>query len=65
MHYSGINYNEPTKKDLVFLNTVSKNKEGFSKIQIKSVVKYRELQHTLGFTTVRESNRIQDCPLET
>ena len=65
MHYSGIHYNEPTKKDLVFLNTVSKNKEGFSKIQIKSVVKSSELQHTLGFTTVRESNSIKDCPVET
>ena len=69
MHDSGLHYYEPTKKDLVFLNTVSKNKEDFSKRQIKSTVKDRELQHTLGFTTVKEvkwiirSNQIQDCPI--
>ena len=71
MHDSGIHYCEPTKKDLVFLNTVSKNKEGFIKIQIKSAVKYRELQHTLVFPTVKEvkwvirSNQIQECPVDT
>ena len=71
IHDSGLHYYEPTKKDLVFLNTVSKNKEGFSKRKIKSAVKYQELQHTLGFTTVKEmkriirSNYIQDCPVET
>ena len=67
MYDSGLHYYEPTKKDLVFLNTVSKNKEGFSKRKIKSAVKSRELQHTLKFTNVKEakwiiiSNYIQDC----
>ena len=27
IHDSGLHYYEPTKKDLVFLNTISKNKE--------------------------------------
>ena len=29
MHDSGLYYYEPTKTSLVFINTVSKNKEGF------------------------------------
>ena len=71
MHDSGLHYYEPPKKDLIFLDTVSKNKEGFSKTQIKSVVKYQELQHTLGYPTAKEvmciirSNQIQDCQIET
>ena len=36
MYDSGLNYYEPTKKDLVFLNNVSNNKEVFSKRQMKS-----------------------------
>ena len=71
MHDSGLHYYEPTKKDLVFLNTISKNKECFSKIKIKSDVKARELQHTLGFLTVKEvnwifiSNQIQNYSVDT
>ena len=70
IHDSGLYYYEPTNMDLVFLNTVSKNKEVFSKRQIKSAVKSRGIQHTLGFTTVEEvkgiirNNQIQDCPVE-
>ena len=41
MHHLGLHYYEPPKKDLVFLNTVSKNKEYFSKRKIKSAVKDR------------------------
>ena len=71
MHDSGLYYYEPTNKDLVFLNTVSKNKQVFSERPIKSAVKSWELQDTLGFTTVKEvkwiirSNQIQECPVET
>ena len=43
MYDYGLYYYEPTKKDLVFLDTVSKNKVGFSKRQINSAVKAREL----------------------
>ena len=32
MHDSGLHYYEPPKKDLLTLNTVSRNNEGFSKI---------------------------------
>ena len=70
MHYSGLHYYEPTNKDLLFLNTVSKNKEPFNKRKIKSAVKACELQHALGLTTAKEvkwiirSNHIQECPLD-
>ena len=51
MHNSGLNYYEHTNKYLVFLNTVPKNKEVFSKRKTNSAVKSRELQQTLGFPT--------------
>ena len=69
MHDPGLHYYEPTKKNLVFLNAVSKNKEGFSKRQIHITVKDRELGHTLGSPTVQEvkwtirSKQIQDYTL--
>ena len=71
MHYSGVHYYDPTNRDLVFLNTVSKNKEGFRKRQMKSAAKARDLQHILEFITGKEvkwiirSNHIKDCPVET
>ena len=71
IHDSGLNYYEPTKNYLLFLNTLSKNKEGFSRKKIKSDVKSRVLQHTLGFSFLKEvkwiirSNQIQDCPVDT
>ena len=70
MHDSGLHYYEPPKKNAVFLNTVSKNKEGFSKRKIKIAVKDRDIQNTLGFTTVNKlkwiirSNHFHDFPVE-
>ena len=54
IHDWGLHNYEPPKKDLVFLNTASKNNEGFSKRQIKSSIKAWELQNTLIFITVIE-----------
>ena len=71
MHESGLNYYKPTKNGLLFLNTVSKNKKGFRKRLIKDAIKARELQNTLGFTTVKKlkwiirSNHIQYCTVYT
>ena len=70
MHDSDLHCYGPTKNDLIFLNTASKNREGFSKIQIKDAVKAKQLQHTLGFPTIKEvkriirRNQIQDCPVD-
>ena len=66
-----MHYYEPTKKDLVLFNNVSKNTEGFSNRKIKSAVKVQELHHTLGFSNVNELkwiiriNRIQNCTVDT
>ena len=38
-HNSGLNYYEPPQNDLLFLNNFSKNKECFSKREIKDSVK--------------------------
>ena len=52
------------------MSTVSKNKGGFSKRQIKDNVKYWEIQRTLGFWTVKKVKfiirikHIQDCQVE-
>ena len=54
MHESGMNYYKPPKNGLLFLNTVSKNKKCFRKRLIKDAIKARELQNTLGFTTVKK-----------
>ena len=54
MHESGLNYYKPPKNGLLFLNTISKNKTGFRKRLIKYAIKSQELQHTLGFTTVKK-----------
>ena len=70
IHDSGLHYYDTSKKDLAFLKTVYKNKEGFRKRQIKSVVIDWELQQTLGFTNSKEvkcttiSNHIQDCKVD-
>ena len=70
MQNSCLYYYEPPKNDLSFLETVSKNKEVYSKRQIKYSIKSRELQHTLVFPTVKEvkwiirSNQIQYCSVE-
>ena len=54
MYDSGLHQYEPPKKDLVFLNNVPKNKEGFKKRQIKSAMKAWDIQHTLRFTNFKE-----------
>ena len=37
-HDSDVHYYEPKKKDLVFLSTVSENKEGFIKREVKTYI---------------------------
>jgi hypothetical protein len=70
MHKCGLHYYDPrNKKHLAFVNTVSENKEGFTKIQIKSADLARTLYNTLSypsmkdFTWVIQSNKLKDCPV--
>jgi hypothetical protein len=68
MHKCGIHYYDPrNEKHLTFVNTVSKNKEGFTKRQIKSAELARTLYKTLSYPSMKnfnwviQSNQIKDC----
>jgi hypothetical protein len=70
MHKCGLHYYDPrNKKHLPFVNTVSENKEGFTKRQIKSAELARNLYKTLSYPSVKDfkwviqSNQIKDCPV--
>jgi hypothetical protein len=70
MHKCGLHYYDPRNENhLAFVNTVSENKEGFTKIQIKSAELARTLYKTLSdpsmkdFKWVIQSNQIKDCPV--
>jgi hypothetical protein len=58
-----------TKIHLAFVNTVSENKEGFTKKQIKSAELARTLYKTLSYPSMKDfkwviqSNQIKDCPV--
>jgi hypothetical protein len=70
MHKCGLHYYYPrNKKHLAFVNTVSENKEGFAKRQIKGAELARTLYKTLSYPSMKDckwviqSNQIKDCPL--
>jgi hypothetical protein len=70
MHKCGLHYYDPrNEKHLAFVNTVSENKEGFTKIQIKGAELARTLYKTLSYPSMKDfkwaiqSNHIKDCPV--
>jgi len=70
MHESGLHYYDPRKNDqLAFISTVSENKEGFTKRQIKGAETARTLYATLSYPSMKDfkwvirSNQIKDCPV--
>ena len=70
MHESGLHYYDPRKrKEFIFINTVSGNKEGFTKRQIKGAEAARALFATLSYPPMKDfkwvirSNQIKDCPV--
>jgi hypothetical protein len=70
MHTCGLHYSDPmNEKHLAFINTVSENKEGFMKRQIKSAELARTLYMTLSYPSMKDfkwviqSNQIKDFPL--
>ena len=71
MHYLGLHNYKTQKRDLLFLNIVSKNKDGFNNKKINITVNARDIQPTLGFSTVKEVKwviiikEIQEFPVET
>jgi hypothetical protein len=70
MHECGLHYYDPrNEKHLAFVNTVSENKEGFTKRQIKNSELARNLYKTLSYPSMKDfkwaiqSNQIKDCPM--
>jgi hypothetical protein len=67
---SGLHYYDPRKEHhLSFINTVSKNKQGLTKRQIKGADTARNLYKTLSYPSMKylkwviRSNQIKDCPV--
>jgi hypothetical protein len=69
MHKSGLHYFNPRDSECIFVNTVSKNKAGFTKRQIKEVEVAQSLYSKLNdpswkdFKWIIRSNQIKDCPV--
>jgi hypothetical protein len=70
MHECGLRYYDPSKTEhLAFVNTVSENKEEFTKRQIKvsetTTALYTTLSHPYmkDFKWATHSNQIKDCPV--
>ena len=69
MHVSGLHYYNPKDEQVIFINTVSSNKQSYSKQQIKGAETARVLYAKLVYPSVKDfrwiiiSNQIQDCPV--
>jgi hypothetical protein len=70
IHKCGLHYYDPrNEKHLAFTNTDSKNKEGFTKRQIKGAELARTLYNTLSYPSMKDfkwviqSSQIKDCPV--
>ena len=69
MHESGLRCYNPTDKAVVLINTVSENKQGFSKRQINDADQARTLYAKLGYPSVKyfrwifQSQKIVYCPV--
>jgi hypothetical protein len=69
MHKSRLHYFDPRDSEFTFVNTVSKNKAGFTKRQIKEAEVARSLYSKLNYPSWKDfkwiirSNQIKDCPV--
>jgi hypothetical protein len=69
MHKSGLHYSDPRDGKFTCVNTVSKNKTGFTKMQIKKAEVARSLYSKLNYLSWRDfkwiiwSNQIKDSPV--
>jgi hypothetical protein len=70
MHKCGLHYYDPRNENhLAFVNTVSENKEGFTKRHIKGAELARTLYKTLSYPSMKDfkwviqSNQIKDYPM--
>jgi hypothetical protein len=71
MHATGLHYYDPKGDDFTFnINTVSENKMGYTKRQLKGAELARTLYANLGYPSMKDyrwvmiqSNQIKDCPV--
>jgi hypothetical protein len=69
MHKSGPHYFNPRDSKFTFVNTISENKAGFTKRQIKDMEVARSLYSMLNYPSWKDfrwiiwSNQIKDCPV--
>jgi hypothetical protein len=69
MHESGLHYFDPSDSKFIFVNTVSENKAGFTKRQIKEAEVTQSLYSKLNYPSWKDfkwiirSNQIKDCPV--
>ena len=69
MHKNGLHIHMPDSNGVTFVNTVSGNKEGFSKRQQKKAKAARELYAKLAYPSIKDykwaimTNQIKNCPV--
>jgi hypothetical protein len=69
MHESRLHHFNPRDREFTFINTVSENKTGFTKRQIKDAQAARSLYSKLNYPSWKDfkwiiwSNQIRDCPV--
>jgi hypothetical protein len=69
MHKSRLHYFDPRDSEFIVVNTVSENKAGFTKRQIKESEVARSLYSKLNYPSLKDfkwiiwSNQIKDCPV--
>jgi hypothetical protein len=70
MHQSGLHYYDPKDDDFTFnITTVSENKLGYTKRQLKGAELARTIYANLGYPSMKDfkwviqSNQIKDCPV--
>ena len=54
IHDSGLHYFDPRNEDFTLINTVSKNKEGFTARHIKGAEAARDLYATLVYPSAKD-----------
>ena len=69
MHLDGLHYHNTKKRELIMVNTVAENAEGYTKCQVHKTKAARELQSVVGNPSTQDlknmlnANQIIDCPV--
>ena len=69
MHPDGLHYHDPKQRQMVLVNIIKENKEGFTPHQIASAKAACKLQATIGYPSISDlkailkSNQVANCPV--